>query len=137
MMVFDDNLPHFDETQFVWCDWTEFYPGATEAEPPNAHELRGKSVTMSCYVDANHAGCRMMRRSHSGILIFLNRALILWYSKCQNTVETSTFHSEYVAAKTAVEMINSLRYKLRMKGIPVAGVTNFFCDNELVVKSSV
>jgi hypothetical protein len=39
MMVFNDTLPHFDEAQFVWCDWTEFYPGATEAEPPNAPEL--------------------------------------------------------------------------------------------------
>jgi hypothetical protein len=136
-MVFDDNLPHFDETRFVRCDWTEFYPGAKEVEPPNAPELRGKSITMSCYVDADHAGCRATRRSHSGILIFLNRAPILWYSKRQNTVETSTFGSEYVAAKTAVEMIEGLRYKLRMMGIPVAGATNFFCDNESVVKSSV
>jgi hypothetical protein len=52
-------------------------------------------------------------------------------------VETSTFGSEYVAAKIAVEMIKGLSYKLRMMGIPVAGATNFFCDNELVVKSSV
>jgi len=52
-------------------------------------------------------------------------------------VETSTFGSEYVAAKTAVEMIEGLRYKLRMMGIPVDGATNFFCDNESVVKSTV
>jgi hypothetical protein len=58
MIVFDDNLPHFDETGFVQCDWTEFYPGATEVEPPNSPELRGKSITMSCYVDTDHAGCR-------------------------------------------------------------------------------
>jgi hypothetical protein len=53
-------------------------------------------------------------------------------------VVTSTFGSEYVAAKTAVEMIKDLvHYKLQMMGIPVAGMTNFFCDNKLVVKSSV
>jgi hypothetical protein len=52
-------------------------------------------------------------------------------------VETSTFGLEYVATKTAVEMIGGLRYKLRMMGILVAGVTNFFCDNKSVVKSSV
>jgi hypothetical protein len=51
-------------------------------------------------------------------------------------VETSTFGSEYMAAKMAVEMIEGLRYKLRMMGIPVAGMTNFFCGNELVVKLS-
>jgi hypothetical protein len=42
-----------------------------------------------------------------------------------------------VAAKTAVEMIKGLCYKLQMMGIPVAGTTNFFCDNKLVVKSTV
>jgi hypothetical protein len=56
MMVFDDTLPHFDEMQFVNCDWIEFCPRATEVEPPNAPELQGKSVTMSTYVDADHAG---------------------------------------------------------------------------------
>jgi hypothetical protein len=58
-MVFHDNLPHFDETRFVRCDWTKFYPGATEAKPLNAPELRSKSVTISCYIDADHAGCHV------------------------------------------------------------------------------
>ena len=57
-LVFDDTEPVFDETRFTKCDWTEFYPGATEVEPPNAPELRGKSLKMTCYVDADHAGCR-------------------------------------------------------------------------------
>jgi hypothetical protein len=61
----------------------------------------------------------------------------MWYSKCQNPVEESTFGSEYVAAKMAVEMIERLRNKLWMTCIPVAGVTNFSCDKGLVVKSSV
>jgi hypothetical protein len=52
-------------------------------------------------------------------------------------VETSTFGLEYMASKTAVEMIEGLCYKLRMMGIPVAGATNFFCDNKSVVKSSI
>jgi RPA family protein len=60
----------------------------------------------------------------------------LWYSKQQNTVETSTFSSEYIAARIAVEMIEGLRYKLRMMGIEVTGPTAMFCDNESVVKNS-
>jgi hypothetical protein len=52
-------------------------------------------------------------------------------------VETSTFGSEYMAAKTAFEMVEGLRYELQMMGIPVACATNFFCDNESVDKSSV
>jgi hypothetical protein len=135
-MVFDDQEPVFDETRFTKCDWAEFYPGAAEVMPPNAPELRGKSVTTSAFVDADHAGCRVTRRSHTGVLIFINKAPILWYSKRQNTVETSTFGSEFVAAKIAVELIEGLRYKLRMMGIEIQGATNLFCDNDAVVKSA-
>jgi len=60
----------------------------------------------------------------------------MWYSKRQNTVETSTFGSEIVALKIAVEMVEGLRYKLRMMGIQVDGPTNVFCDNESVVKNT-
>jgi hypothetical protein len=44
-------------------------------------------------------------RSQSGILLFVNRAPILWYSKKQNTVETSTFGSKFVAMCIVVELI--------------------------------
>ena len=66
----------------------------------------------------------------------VNRAPILWFSKRQNTVETSTFGSEFVALKTAVEMVEGMNYKLRMMGVPLDGPANVFCDNESVVKNS-
>jgi hypothetical protein len=37
--------------------------------------------------------------------------------------------------KNAVELIEALRYKLRMFGVPIDGPTNIFCDNEAVVKN--
>ena len=75
----------------------------------------------------------MSRRSHTGVLIYINRAPIIWFSKRQNTVESSTFGSEFVAMKQAVELVEGLRYKLRMMGVEVDGPTNLFCDNEAVV----
>jgi hypothetical protein len=135
-LLFDDNEPVYDEERFAVCDWSEYYPGAREAIPPNAPEARGKSVVTSCFVDADHAGCKATRRSHTGVLIYVNKAPIIWYSKRQNTVETSTFGSEFVAMKIAVEQIEGLRYKLRMMGVPIDGPTNVFCDNEGVVKNS-
>jgi len=77
-LVFDDTTPYFDESRFTECDWSEYYPGAEEAIPPNAPEVRGRHITMSCFVDADHAGCRVTRRSHTGVIIFVNRAPILW-----------------------------------------------------------
>ena len=37
--------------------------------------------------------------------------------------------------KNAVELIETLRYKLRMFGFPIDGPTNIFCDNEDVTKN--
>ena len=116
-MVFDDQEPEFDEARFQKCDWSEYYPSASEDIPLNAREVRGKSVTMSCFVDADHAGCHVTRQSQTGVLIYVKCAPILWFSKRQNTVETSTFGSEFVAARIAVEMVEGLRYKLRMMGV--------------------
>ena len=135
-MVFDPTEPTLDESVFKKCDWKEFYPDAKEAIPTNMPEPRGRPVTTTCFVDADHAGCRLTRRSHSGILIFVNRAPILWYSKRQATVESSTFGSEIVAMRQAIEMIEGLRYKLRMMGVPVEEPTKVYCDNESVVKST-
>lgn len=91
---------------------------------------------MNVFVDADHAGNKVTRHSHTGILIYLNCAPIIWYSKAQNTVESSTFGSEFVAMRIAVEMIEALRYKLRMFGIPIEEPTNVFCDNKSVVTNS-
>jgi hypothetical protein len=134
--VFDWTEPYLDETKFKDCDWREFYPGAAEAIPPNMPEARGKSVVMTCFVDADHAGCRLTRRSHSGVLIFVNRAPIIWFSKRQATVESSTFGSESVAMRQAIDLIEALRYKLRMMGVPIDGATKIYCDNESVVKTT-
>ena len=97
---------------------------------------RGRAVSSHCFVDADHASNTVTRRSQTGILIFLNRAPIVWYSKQQNTMETSTFGSEFIAMRTAVEHIEALRYKLCMFGVPVEGPTNVFCDNEAVFKNT-
>jgi hypothetical protein len=38
--------------------------------------------------------------------------------------------------KSAVELIEALRYKLRMFRVPIEGPTNVFCDNEAVCKNT-
>lgn len=99
-------------------------------------EPLGNHVEVSCFVDADHAANLVTRRSIMGILFFINSAPIVWYSKRQNTIESSTFGSEFIALKMAVEMNEGLRYKLRMMGVPLRGPTNVFCDNKSVVTNS-
>ena len=77
---------------------------------------------MSAFVDANHAGNVVTRRLHTGIIIYVCNAVIIWYSKRQNTVEVATFGSEFVALRICKELIVGLRYKLRMFGVPIEGL---------------
>ena len=114
----------------------DLYRDAEEDLPPNAPPPRGRPVQVNCFVDSDHAGDRATRRSQSGILLYCNSAPIVWHSKKQNTVEASTFGAEFVALRVASELITSLRYKLRMLGIPIDGPANVFCDNESVWKNS-
>lgn len=135
-MVFNPNYISWDQASFCEYDWKEFNHDAKEPIPPNAPEPRRNPVQINAFVDADHAGDRVTRRSHTGILIYLNCAPISWYSKAQSTVESSMFGSEFVALRILVEMLEALRYKLRMFGIPIDGPTNVFCDNKSVVTNS-
>jgi hypothetical protein len=135
-MVFNETVPAIDQSRFRVVDWSEFYPDAKEAVPRAALEPRGVSVVTSCFVDSEHAGCRLTGRSHTGVLIFVNNAPILWHSKRQNMVESLMFGSEFVALWMAVDMVEGLWYKLRMMGIPLDGSTSVFCDNKGVLKNT-
>jgi hypothetical protein len=135
-LVMDSTPVTWDEKKFPKHNWDDFYPDAAEQLPPNMPEPRGKSVQINCFVDADHAGDVVSRRSHTGIILYVNRAPIIWYSKRQNTVETSTFGSEFIAMKIATEMIEGLRYKLRMFGVPIDGPANVFGDNQSVITNA-
>jgi len=135
-LIFDKSRVDWNESTFKNHDWTDFYRDAKELLPLNAPAPRGNAVQINSFVDADHAGNRITRRSQTGELIILNRTPIVWYSKAQNTVETSTFGSEFTAMRIAVEFINSLRYKLQMFGIPLEGPVNTFCDNSSVVTNA-
>ena len=118
-MVFDPNYTTWDSEAFVQQNWTEFYKDAKEQLPPNAPKPRGHPVQINGFVDADHAGNRITRRLHTGILLYLNCAPIIWFSKAQSTIELLTFGSEFIAMRICIEMVEAPRYKLRMFGIPI------------------
>ncbi len=92
--------------------------------PTGAPEGLGKEVQINIFCDAAHATCLAPRRSTTGVLIFLNGVAERWYSKQQNTVKMSTFGSDFVAMKIAIEMND-----LHMMGVPIDGAANMFGDN--------
>ena len=132
-IVWDDTDANSETPSDKCRIMKQLYPDALEDIPPNMPEPLGKEVQINAFFDADHAGDRVTRRSQTGIIIFLGMAPIIWYSKRQNSVEVSSFGSEFVAMRIGTEMIKALRYKLRMFGIPIDGPANIFCDHQSVV----
>ena len=106
--MIDPNYPDhasFDTPEYN--QWQEFYPDAQELLPDKAEtpNPKGKPVRITFYKDADHAHDILTQRSVTGILLFVNNTPVKAISKRQKTVETSTYGSELVAAKQAVELI--------------------------------
>jgi hypothetical protein len=136
-IVFDPTTPYLDENCFQHdVDWKPFYGDIKEEKPLDVPTPLGIPVEVVCFVDANHAGNMITRRSQTGIIIFIQNAPILWYSKKQNTVEANTFESELVAMRVARDLIAALRIKLHMFGVPLAEPASMLCDNQGVVKNT-
>jgi hypothetical protein len=135
-IAFDPTYPEIDHQKFPRNDWRRFYDNVEELIPPNAPKPLGKPVILRIYVDSDHAGDHMTRRSRTGYIMFLNSAVINWYSKKQGSVEGATFGSEFMAMKTVAEVNKGFRYKLRMMGVPIDGPTYVYGDNMSVLHNT-
>jgi len=61
------------------------------------------------FVDSNLYHDLTTGRSVKGILHLVNQTPIEWYTRWQPTVETATYGSEFMAARTATVQIMDLR----------------------------
>ena len=132
---YDVTLPDFSKYKRTKYDWFRRYGNVTEEMPYKMPEPRGKPVRMSGFFDASHASCLITRRSVTGLFLLLNNTPIKWLSRRQATMETSTYGSEMIAGRIAVEEVIALRYKLRMLGVPIDGPCLLFGDNQSMITS--
>ena len=87
------------------------YSGEREELPKEAPEPLGKPVVTTTYVDANLYHCMLTGKSVTGVLHLFNKTPVDWYAKKQGKLETVTYGSEFVAARTATDdNHHSLRY---------------------------
>ena len=109
---------------------------------PRTYPMISKSTTSSwlrtitSFFDANLYHELISGKSVTGIIHQLNKTPIDWYSKLQSTVETATFGSEHVAARTCTEQVIDLRLTLRYLRVPINRATMVLGDNESVIISS-
>jgi hypothetical protein len=136
VMFFNPAYMDVQESDFIWTQWDDIYGDIKEEIPIDFPVPLGNLVRITVYVDADHTGNAMTRRSQTGFIIFVNSAPIIWYSKKQNTIESSTFGAEFVALRVCTEALIALWYKLRSFSIRIDGPADVYCDNGSVVKSA-
>lgn len=129
-----NNEAHYAMKEYNWM--YSVYGDCKEQIDHTAPTPKGKAVRITTFVDANLYHCKVTGKAVTAVLTFLNQTLVDWYGKKQATVETATYGSEYVAAKTATEQIIGHRFLLRQMGAPIDGPAWLLGDNESVVTSS-
>ncbi|KAL7460175.1 hypothetical protein ACHAXS_000637 [Conticribra weissflogii] len=116
--------------------WKEFYVDIVIDLPSDMPEPLGNYINVTMFVSSNHAGNVVTRCSHTGVLIFVNNAPIITFSKKQNIIESATFTSELVAMWVARDLTLALHIKLRMFGVPINAPAGFLIDNNGVMTNS-
>jgi hypothetical protein len=127
------NELDYSDYQDPEYDWSSsVYGDVKEIIPTDIPEPKGKYITLSHYFDANLYHDMVTGRSVTAILHFLNQTLMDWYSKKQATVQTATFGSEFITARTAINQIINLPTTLCYLSIPIREKSYVFRDNKTI-----
>jgi len=136
-MNFARNEPDF---KTLIPDFLKDYPDAKEELDPGFPPSFGPILETSILVDSDHAHDKKTRRSLTGLLAFVGSTPVIWLSKRQGSIASSTYAAEFSALRTATEEAQSLRYMLRCLGcnVPADGScpTRVFGDNLSVIQNA-
>ena len=111
--------PDYSQVPDQTYDWSATYGSGPMEIPSDAPKPLGKFITLTHYVDANLMHCMLTGRLMTCILHMMNKFPVDWYAKKQGTVETATYGSEMVAARTCTKQILDLRLSLIYLGVPL------------------
>jgi hypothetical protein len=94
----------------------------------------GTSDDIVAYCDADYASDVDTRRSHTGWVFLVYGCAVVWQSKCQPTVATSTVEAEYQATASATREALWMRYLLSEFGIQCTPL-DIMCDSQGAIQS--
>ena len=114
----------------------DYYQDSTFESLKGHPPLLGPAIEINIFVDASHADDLLDRKSVTCIMIYIGDILIKSVSKHQKCIATSTFSSEFLALKTAVEEAHSLSLLMQSIGVPLKGPINIHCDSASVLQSA-
>ena len=130
----EPNDSHLPEQNHDWS--RSVYGDIREEIPKDIPQLIGNRVVTTTFLDANSLHELVTGKSVTAVFHFINTTPLYWYSKRQATVETAIYGSEFVAARTATELIMDLRNTLRYLGVPIMTKAYMFGDNKSVITSA-
>ena len=96
---FDKLIPNF----------LQDYPDTKEEIASHFPRVFGPVLDISILVDSNHAHNNATRKSITGLLAYVGSTPVLWLSKRQDSIASSTYAAEFSALRTATEEAISLR----------------------------
>jgi hypothetical protein len=94
---------------------------------------KGSSFELVGYSDFYYAGDKVERKSTSGTCQLLERSLVLWSFKEQNSIALSTAEAKYIVADSCCAQILWMKATLKDFGINFKNMP-LLCDNESAVK---
>nr|GEW27031.1 hypothetical protein [Tanacetum cinerariifolium] len=85
---------------------------------------KGSGIKTVVYVDSDHAGDYVDRKSTSGVYTFMKYCLTSWFSKKQTALAISTTEAEYISAGKACQQALWMKqalidYGIRFDDIPI------------------
>ncbi|KAK3242630.1 hypothetical protein CYMTET_47694 [Cymbomonas tetramitiformis] len=88
-----------------------------------------RPLPLSIYTDSDYAGCKVTRRSTSGIAVFLCGSLIIFSSMIQKSVSLSTTEAEIIAMS---EGAREVKYVLNVLDslVDICRPVPMYCDNQ-------
>lgn len=89
---------------------------------------------LTAYSDADYGSCVDSRKSISGVILMLNNGPVIWSSRKQSIVATSTTEAEYIAAHDASKEVVWARGFLKQLNVEQVRPTILYCDNAAAEK---
>ena len=129
-LAFDPRDPMVDASEFNRKDWASSEIGHLLEErkelPPKMPQPREAGFITTTKVDAADV---IARRSSTGFIVCTNCAPMIWHSKKQNSLESSSFGSEFVTMKACCEHLVVHRHRLKIMGTPCEGPSHVYGDD--------
>jgi hypothetical protein len=118
------------------ADFADQYSYASEEIDQMFPTPIGTELAVTIFFDSDHAHDKITGRSISGIIVMVGRTPVIWKSKRQGAIQTSTYGAEFSAMRLATEEAHTIRYMLRSLGIKVERASRLYGDNLGVIQNA-